>query len=284
MRIPLGTTDFKRALAETPEIVVKNRYFESSPQDQEDQVALLTRPGLRKWLTVGDGPIRGIYSQPGAFDGVAEEALWVVSGDTLYRVETDETVTDMGTLGSSFGAVSMAATDLTLFIADGSGLWQTDGAAAIAAITVPDGDGIVSVGVIASFTICVVAQGFGKNGRFYWIEPGEITIDPLNFATAERSPDPVWNVLVVGDQFWLPGTSTNEVWYPTGDGDAPFLRQQGRLFDKGIWEGTAIQIKDSVMAVGTDGTVYQITDQPNIVSTPGIAQRLREAINAQRAV
>jgi hypothetical protein len=141
----------------------------------------------------------------------------------------------------------------------------------------------VSVGVIASFTICVVAQGQGKNGRFYWIEPGEVIIDPLNFATAERSPDPVWNVVVVGDQFWLPGTSTNEVWYPTGDALAPFQRQQGRLFDKGVWEGTIVQVKDDVMAVGTDGTVYRIGAEPVVVSTPGIAQRLREAINAQRA-
>jgi hypothetical protein len=63
---------------------------------------------------------------------------------------------------------------------------------------------------------------------------------------------------------------------------APFQRQQGRLFDKGIWEGTIVQVKDDVMAVGTDGTVYRIGAEPVVVSTPGIAERLREAINAQR--
>lgn len=278
MRIPLGISDSRRTVAQVPPIVVKNRYFEADPTNQKDQVALLCRPSLRKWLTVGAGPIRGIYSQPGTFS----EALFVVSDNTLYSVAQDETITSIGTLGGTSGAVSMAATDLHLFIADGAGLWVYDGAT-LAAVTVPDGDGIVSVGVIASFTICVVAQGFGKNGRFYWIDPGDITIDPLNFATAERSPDPVWNVVVVGDQFWLPGSSTNEVWYPTGDALAPFLRQQGRLFDKGVWEGTVLQVKDDVMAVGTDGTVYRIGAAPVIVSTPGIAQRLREAINAQRA-
>lgn len=279
MRIPLGTSDYSRSIAETPAITLRNRYFESDPTNQKDQIALLSRPAMRKWKVVGDGPIRAIYSQPGAFD----EQLFVISREEIYSIDQDETESLLGTLGSTSGAVSMAATDYPhkLFIADGLGLKLWDGAT-LTSVTVPDGDGIVSVGFLAQFVICVVAQGFDKNGRFYWIEPGDTTIDPLNFATAERSPDPVWSVLVVGDQFWLPGTSTNEVWYPTGDGAAPFLRQQGRLFDKGIWEGTAIQIKDSVMAVGTDGTVYRIDSEPVVVSTPGVTQRLREAINAQR--
>lgn len=278
MKLPLGISDHLRELAETPGIRLQNRFYESDPTNQVDQVALLTRPGLNKWLDVGTGPIRAIYSQPGSFDDI----LWVVSGTKLYSVERDETITEIGTV-SGDGAVSMAATayPFNLFIANGASLLLWDGAT-LSAVTVPDGDGIVSVGFIAGFIICVVAQGQDKNGRFYWIEPGEITIDPLNFATAERSPDPVWEVVVVGDVFWLPGTSTNEVWYPTGDALAPFLRQQGRLFDKGIWEGTIIKIKDSVMAVGNDGTVYEITDGPMVVSTPDIAQRFREAIAVQR--
>lgn len=407
-RIKLGGSDHLRELAETPDIALKNRYFEEDPTNMNDQVALLTRPGLRKWITLATSPVRAVYSAPGAF----EEALFAVGGNTVYRIDQDETVTAIGTLGSSTGAVSMAATDAHLFIADGLALYyytinayargtltaagaiaasdvvrigsvyysftsgdvdtgspagtsgnpwlvalgsnNTDalnnlaaaidgtgtagttysttlqghddvavssstattlivrarengtdgnaiattetganiswaaatlaggGASAFAEITVPDDNGVISVGVIIGFTICVIAQGTGQNGRFYWIRPGEITIDPLDFATAERSPDPVWEVKVVGDQFWLPGTSTNEVWYPTGDGDAPFQRQQGRLFDKGIWEGTIVQVKDDVMAVGTDGKVYQIGATPRVVSTPGISQRIREAINAQR--
>ena len=128
----------------------------------------------------------------------------------------------------------------------------------------------------------MVGQGVGKDGRFYWIWPNSITIDPLDFATAERSPDTVWEVKVIGDQFWLPGPSTNEIWALSGDGDAPFVRIPGRLFDKGTWQGTIVQIKDFVMAVGTDGTVYQIGSEPTEVSTPHISQRIREAINTQK--
>lgn len=277
-KIPLGTTDSSRSVAQTPDITVYNRYFESDPTNLEDQVALLCRPALRKWLTVGLGPIRAVYSCPGAF----EEALFIVSGETLYRVDIDETITSIGAVTGT-GFVSMAATYQYLFIANGVNLQYYDGAS-LNTIAVPDGDGIVSVGVIAGYCICVVAPGTStiKNGRFYWIQPAATTINALDFATAERSPDTVFSVMVVGDQLWLLGPSTTEIWYPSGDADAPFIRQQGRLFDKGTWEGTAIQIKDSIMAIGNDGTVYRIGASPEVVSTPGIAQRLREAINRQR--
>lgn len=408
MRIPLGQSDHDRSVAETPAIRVLNRYYESDPTNQKDQVALLTRPALRKWITLPTSPVRQVYSQPGAFD----EALFAVGGSKVYRIDTDETVTEIGTLGSSTGSVSMAATDTHLFIADGAALYYyTDnsystgtltasgaiasgdqvrigsmyyqftsgdvdtgspegtagapwlvalgssiaqalqnlydaiggtgtagttyslaltanieatvnsvtstvltvraidagtggnaiattetganlawggatmsggGATSFATISVPDGDGIISVGVIAGYCICVVAQGYGRNGRFYWIEPGEIIIDALNFATAERSPDPVHEVVVHGDLFSLPGTSTFEIWYPSGDGLAPFIRQQGRLFDRGTWPGTVLRIKEEVMAVDSNGDVWRVGGQPVKVSTPGIAERFRHAINAQR--
>lgn len=408
MRIPLGRSDHNRTVAQTAAIQLLNRYYEDDPTNQKDQVALLVRPGKRKWLTMATSPQREVYSCPGSFD----EALFDVSGNTVYRIDQDETVTSIGTLGTSTGSVSMAATDTTLFMADGAALkYYTDnssatgtltasgaiasgdqvrigstyyqftsgdvntgspagsagapwlvalgssiaqalqnlydaiansgtagttyslalsghtevavnsvsstalvirsleagtggnsvtttetganlawgggtlsggGSTTFAAITVPDGDGIISVGVIAGYTICVVAQGQGKNGRFYWIEPGELTIDPLNFATAERSPDPVHEVVVIGDLFWLPGTSTNEIWYLSGDGLAPFLRQQGRLFDRGTWPGTVLRIKDEMMCVDSNGDVWRVGSAPIKVSTPGIAQRFREAINAER--
>lgn len=411
LKVPLGNTDLSRSVAEVPDIALVNRYFEEEPTNQEDQVDLLARPGLKKWKEIGVGPIRQVYSQPGAFDN----ALFAVSGADVYRIDTDETETVIGTLTSSTGAVSMTATEFphNLYIADGAKLWRyyvnsyatgvltttanfvandvvrigsvyyqftsgsvdtgspagtsgnpwlvklggstqisldnlydaingigtagltystvlvsnpeayasqktaptlevraleagvagnsiattetsanaswgaatlaDGGASGFEEVAVPDDDGIISVGYIAGFVICVVVQSSDKRGRFYWIRPGEVTIDALDYATAERSPDPVWEVMVVGDQFWLPGSSTNEVWYPTGDGDLPFVRQQGRLFDKGIWEGTIVQVKDEVMAVGTDGTVYRIGAAPEVVSTPGIAQRIREAIQLQRA-
>lgn len=279
-RIPLGASVFERTVAQSPLVRLINRYFESDPTNQVEQAALLTRPALRRWLEVGDGPIRATYSQPGSFD----DALFVVSNTNLYSVATDETIDSLGSVSSNAtGFVSMAATDTHLFIADGGVLSVYDGAT-VAAITTPDDVGIISVGHLNGYIICVVADGFDVNGRFYWIEPGEITIDPLHFATAERAPDPLWAVRVVGDQFWLFGTNTTEIWYATGDSTAPFQRIQGRLFDRGVWEGTDVQIKDRVIVVDTDGVVYAVGSQPDRISNNSIEQRIRESMNTQKVL
>lgn len=418
--VPLGRSDWRRGVAREPDIPVKNRYFETNPANLEDQVALLSRPGLKRWLDIGDGPIRAVYSQPGSF----ADALFAVGGETLYKIETDETFEAVGT--GIFGAdtkstPSLAATSRIgstpeyLWIADGRTLWvftendnarnrlnasstilngtkiqiggiyyqwttgsvdsgspdgtsgnpwlvargadnaialqnmldaldalgtegttystgleahptvvgnsvsstelfvmardfgsggnaisttvvsgssvawdhatlEGGGTPRLSPVAVPDEVGAVSVGFIAGYIIVICAQGEGVNGRFYWVKPGEITIDPLNFATAERAPDPVLSVRVVGDQFWLIGTNSTEIWYPTGDADTPFRRVQGRLFDRGVWEGTDAQIKDSVMIVDSDGVVYQITGGgPQRVSNNSIEERIRKAMAAQVA-
>jgi hypothetical protein len=126
--IPLGTSDWRREVADEPDVPVLNRYFEQNPTNLTDQVSLLSRPALKRFLSVGSGPIRALYSQPGSF----EDTLFVVSNDELYRVDQDETVTFIsnGLAGSSLKASPvMAATSRLgstpeyLYIADGKILW-----------------------------------------------------------------------------------------------------------------------------------------------------------------
>jgi hypothetical protein len=151
-------------------------------------------------------------------------------------------------------------------------------------VQVPDDLGVISVGFIAGFIIVVVTQGQGYNGRWFWIEPGETIIRPLNFATAERSPDPLFAVRVVGDQFWLLGSATTEVWYPnggTGTDNVPFSRVQGQLFDRGSWQGTDVQVKENLFIVDSDGAVFNLNGGLNRISTPAIEERIRDAMRAQ---
>jgi hypothetical protein len=64
--VPLARSDYFRGVAKEARILTRNRYFEGNPVLSEAQVALIARPGLRRWIYVGEGPIRpnGIYSQP----------------------------------------------------------------------------------------------------------------------------------------------------------------------------------------------------------------------------
>jgi hypothetical protein len=169
----------------------------------------------------------------------------------------------------------MAATQDYLFIADGYSLQYTDGTTALASIPTPDDIPIISLDVFNEYVLCVQ----NDSDRFYWIQPGALTIDPLDFATAERFPDKVFQVRVVGDEFWLLGESSIEVWRATGDGDAPFQRIEGRAFNFGIVDGTAVRMPDtSVITVAQDGTGYQIAGRPSPIGNPAIAEKLRDAI------
>lgn len=417
--VPLGATDWLRKVAVEADIPVLNRFYEKNPANLETQVALLSRPGLKRAVAVGAGPIRSVYSQPGSFDS----ALFTVSYTDLYKVDSDKTVTFIA--GDLFGtsldsSPSMAATGRLettpeyLFLADGRDLfvysensqasakliatgtpladnytvnlngvyykltsgsvdtgtpagtlanpwlvlrkpttadtltniqlaldatgiagsdystalvqnaavtgtlfspttlqvlardagaagntiasvatganWTFDsatlasgGTTTFRQVPTPDDVGIKSVCFLSGFIICVCAQGYGVNGRFYWIEPGETTIAPLNFATAERLPDGVLSCRAVGDQLWLFGTDTTEIWYITGDPTALFQRVQGRLFDHGVWEGTDVQIGDNLFVVDAEGVVYSMSGGgPVRISDHSVEERIRTAMVTER--
>ncbi len=408
--VPLGVGDWLREYAREPAITLKNRFYEADPVPVDGQVALLSRPGLKRWLNVGTGPFRGIYSQQGAFDN----ALFVVSGTGLYRIDVDETVTLIGTglANNPDGYVSMVATDVHLFVADGANLFvYTDnsystgtlsasgtitlgdqvrigsvyyeftdtlpdtgspqgtsgdpwlvfmggstataldnladaiggtgtagvdystatvphpdvvvsssdattiqiragepgadgdlidttetsaglswsaatladgGETSFSTVAMPDLVGAIWVEVLASYVLVIPAQVDDKKGRFYWISPGETTINGLAFATAERAPDELFSCITLGDRTWFFGSGTLETWYATGDGSAPFQRVQGMAFDHGAWEGTPVRIKDIIVATDRDGSVWKISSQGvKKISNHGIEQRIREAIKAQ---
>lgn len=279
-QIPLGITAHRRTHGREPEVRVINRYFEKNPFNQQDQVALIIRPSLQNRTMVGEGPIRRMAYQQGVF----LNDLFVVSGPSFFRVHKDydiltpDVVTQItGYVDGGFATPDIAITEDYVFVADGYTLQWTNGTTALAPVTVPDNKAVASIDVIAGYVIVVLAN----SDQFYWIEPGSNTIDALDFATAERLPDWVLQVRTIGDQFWLLGQQSTEVWYPSGDPLSPFQRAQGRIFDQGIWGGTAVKIKDAVMVVANDGQVIKIAAGPEPVSTPGITERVKKAMVIQ---
>lgn len=412
--VPFVSTDFHRGVTNSADLVLKNRYFEENPSLTQDGASLVARPGLRKFTEVGAGPIRGIESEAGSFNG----DLFVVSGEELYRVSNQgtETLLFSGLANSPHGQVNMAITGIIgdtpafAYIADGTNLyvymengfarntlsgtplpndvveiagiyykwtsgslsdpatgsqatpylvkhggtpflayqslyyavndngapgvdysngllpnasvlcdtytstvltvrahiaggqsnnitttetgsgisWTTPdhlgqgGEPSVLQVMVPDEQGVIDVAVVNSYVIVIPQQDNGYQGRFYWIEPGETVIDPLNFATAERSPDGIYGVEVFGDQFWLPGESTTEVWYVTGQQDNPMQRLQGVVLDRGSWESTAVAIHETMVVVDSDGGVFLVQGgSPKRVSTPAIEEQIRNAISRQ---
>ena len=407
--------DFKRDVAGGDQLILRNRYFETNPHLSDDGASLLARPGMKFLMELGEGPVRGIYSEEGSFDG----DLFAAHGVDLTRVHRDKSTTLVysGLYNPDYGTVNMTSTapigdvpeylffadgrNLFLYIANGYAKGQLSGtpvntdtvqigamyyrftngsvnagspagtsgnpwlvalglssvisfdnlAAAVAlngdagvqystattvnsqakpvstttglavfratatgvvgnsvittetggltwtnggtmtgggnpdtsVVEMPDDVGAFDVATINSFVIVLPVQDGEFKGRFYWIEPGETTVNPLNFATAERSPDGVLGVEVLGDQFWLPGSGSTEVWYVSQDPINRMQRLQGVVFDRGTWEGTAVAIHEVLIVCDANGAVFQISGgSPKRISTPDIQEQIRKSIEEQQ--
>lgn len=211
-------------------------------------------------------------------NGVDYSTALVANTDVLATTATATGVTvraiATGIGGNSVATIITSGTDIfwdnTTLIGGGS--------PGVIPVVLPDGVGCIDVGMINSYVVVIPAQGHGVNGRFYWVNPAETTIDPLDFATAERSADPVYQCVVFGDQFYLPGQDTLEVYYMTGNPDSPVARAQGILFDYGVVPGCAIKVNDFMIMLDGNGSVFKVQGGAQRVSTPAIAEIFRKAI------
>lgn len=282
--VPIGMETYQRKRASEPDIRFINRFYEKDPTDQVNGVAAIRRPGLNPRIEVGDGPIRRIFWQ----SGFSDDALFIVSKNNLYRLTNTPTEGDKLTLltGSVFGTGTpyMVARNDYLFIADGVTFQYTDGTSELTPIPTPDDVVILTLAVQKDFVLCTVSQDLATGHRgdqFYWIEPAEVTIDPLNFATAESSPDIIVQAMALGDNAWFFGKDSTEVWYATGDLNAPFAPISGRPFNHGAWGGTPALVNDQLLLIGADGKAYSVTDGATPISEPGIEERIARAMKIQ---
>lgn len=149
----------------------------------------------------------------------------------------------------------------------------------LSGVQTPDDVGIVSVAVLGSFTFCLASD----SEIIYWIEPGQVVIDPANRIAAEATPDQGISLRVVGDQLWCFGAASTQPFALTGDEDvvAPI---RGRAFSKGVLEGTDALTNDDgeVCLVGDDGVVYSVKGGPQRISNFAIEELIRTARAIER--
>lgn len=76
-----------RSSAVSSELLV-NLYLEKNPDGAKGPLSLIGTPGLKPFVTVGDGPIRGLQR--------LGPDLYVVSGDRCYVVNQNGDAVDLG--------------------------------------------------------------------------------------------------------------------------------------------------------------------------------------------
>ena len=190
-----------------------NMYPEAIPNEGQTAGWLQRAPGLRLLASIGLGPIRGLWD----FQADAGTAF-VVSGNELYKIDTSYTATLLGTIAGT-GPVSMADNGTQLFVAaNGPGYIYNNTTNVFAPITDPDYPGAVTVAYLDGYFV------FNEpNSQKVWVTSllDGLSVDPLDFASAEGSPDLLTSLIVSNREVWLLGANSIEVWYDAGTADFP---------------------------------------------------------------
>jgi hypothetical protein len=240
-------------------------------------------PGLKFQQTIGTGPIRALWAhQTNGSD------FYVVSGTEFYKVTgLTATPTKLGDVTGT-GPVSIADNGTQIFLAcNPDGFIYNEVTNVFAKITDPDFPGAVTVGYLDGYFV------FNEpNSQKVWVtellDGG--SVDPLDFASAEGSPDGLVAINVDHREAWLFGTDSIEVWYDAGLADFPLTRIQGAFNEIGCVAAFSIaKLDNALFWLGTDargqGIVYRANGYTGVrVSTHAIEYAIAQYGNLADAV
>jgi hypothetical protein len=238
----LGSTYVARSVNAADSRMV-NLFPEIIPEGGKEPAFLQRAPGLRLLATLGTGPVRGLWS----FGGFG----YAVSGTTLYRVAPNWTSTVLGTVPGT-GPVSMSDNGTQLFVAaNGPSFIYNAGTGVFQQITDPDFPGAAMVSYLDGYFVFTE-----PNSQKVWVTDllEGTQVDPLDFASAEGSPDGLVSVITSNRETWLFGTTSAEVWYNAGTADFPLQRIQGAFNEVGCAAAFSVaKMDNSVFWLAADG-------------------------------
>lgn len=246
---------------------------------EREVAALVPTPGLRLLATLPKVRTRGTWR---ASNG---QIFWV-NEDKLYRIESDFTYTELGTLLSDTGRVSIADNGNDVVIVDGSYGYHWDiGSNLFSQIVDPDFYPASHVAYLDGYFI------FNKVGtqQFFISGLNDVTFDGTDISTAEGKADNLVGLICNNQHLFLFGSQSTEVFYDSGNPDFPFDRIQGAVMDVGCSAPHSIvEISGSVYWLGGDSTgtgiVYRTQGmQHQRISTPAIEAVIRGLTNDQIA-
>lgn len=288
-----------------------NLYPEVIAEGGKEPAYLQRCPGLELKVEMPDGPIRGLW--------VLGDFLYVVAGSKLYKLdESFNTESDAGaellledggyllledggnislqsssgieSIGdiSGTGPVSMADNGTQIFIAaNPDGYIYNSVTQAFSQITDEDFPGAVTVGYLDGYFV------FNEpNSQRVWVTQllDGLSIDPLDFASAEGSPDGLVSLIIDHREAWLFGTNSVEVWYNSGEADFPLTRIQGAYNEIGcIAPYSVAKMDNSVFWLGADargrGIVYRANGYQGVrISTHAVEYAIQQYDDLSDAV
>lgn len=221
-----------------------NLYPEMGGQNSKTVASLIGTPGLALWATLAGGCVRGMLK-------FSATLSLIVVGVNVWRVSSNASPTLIGTIPIGTTPVSMATngTDNVMLVTGPEGYIVGVEAATLTKITDASFQGADVVYFLDGYYV------FNKpgTGQFQITALYNTTIDPLDFATAEGSPDKLVTLIVDHRELWLLGENSTEVFFNSGNVDFPFERIQGAFIEQGCAaKFSAAKMDNSVFWLSSD--------------------------------
>jgi hypothetical protein len=182
-------------------------------------------PGLRTRATAPDNGWRCLYRTKSTGE------LFGVCGQTVYFISAAWALTPLGSITSIGTVVSMADNGFEILIVDGSvnGYTVNLTTKGFAVFLDPNFYGATRV------DICDTYFTLNRPGTNNWYISltNQAAFDALDIASKTSTPDPIQTQIVMGDNIWLLGALTTEIWYDTGAPDFTFGKMPGTLIEHG---------------------------------------------------
>ncbi len=239
--------------------LAQNCFLEVNPKSAKTPTSLLGTPGLKLFGSYGTGPIRGLH--------VFNDHLYVVSGDKLYRVRSNGTEEELGTvLGTGTVQMINNGNDVAIttggvgYFANRTDFGVLDEVDLIGA-TYQDGYGIFAKLGTEQFYISALPEGDGFR-----------SISALAFSSADAFPDQLVGLVSDHRELWLFGKESIEVWQNAGLASFPFVRAGSGFMERGCGATHSIaKDQNQVFWLGDDLRVYTAAGyQPQPISNPAI--------------
>jgi len=217
-------------------------------------------PGLKLFATIAGNADRGMLEH--------QETLYKVSETKLYSVASDGVETELGTIPGA-GRCILEGIGSNVVIVTGGVAYEWDGATVT---TGTDGD-FETPNSAAHLNNQMLYDGDG--GRFVSSDVGvALTINGLNYATAESNADDLLRVYVFAQIAYMLGRKSTEPWRNTGFGKPPFRRIEGGIIPVGLGAIYSVANDDEFMyMLGDDNSVYAISGTTEQVISTDVINR-----------
>lgn len=246
--------------------------------------ALIGTPGYSLSVEMySSGQCRALYA-------TSTGRLFAVVSNKLLEVDTDYSVTTIGTLSTTTGKCDICDNGTQILVVDGSyGYIYNMSTTAFAVISDSD--------FPSDVTHCIFTDGYfvvnsSTTGQFYFSSSYDGTAwDALDFATAEYSADTLQAVTKTSNgTLWMIGKKSLELWNNVGVANLPWRRIQGTVKEIGCTAPYSVSTNGSnVFFIGNGqngyGSVFMgVGYDVQRISTHAIEYQIKQLTSIDTAV